>query len=96
MKEIDVKISQKLTCHTIPPSFHCIIDYGNVFMSSCTAGDLTNIQTLQNHALRCCHEMSIPRDEIIPQLHDISSITMVDTRRQRPILTCIWRNIKKV
>ena len=31
-----------------------IIDYGNIFLSSCIDGDLNYVKTLQNHALRCC------------------------------------------
>ena len=34
--------------------FCSIIDYGNIFISSCNDGDLHEVQTLQNHALRCC------------------------------------------
>ena len=30
--------------------FCSIIDYGNIFLSSCSSKDLNDLQTLQNHA----------------------------------------------
>ena len=71
-----------------------IIDYGNIFLSSCIENDLTDIQTLQNHALRCCHNVYDHRTEHTAHLHDISNVNTVNTRRKRQILTCIWRNIQ--
>ena len=72
-----------------------IVDYGNIFLSSCINNDLKDIQTLQNHALRCCHNVQNYRDEHVLDLHNRSNVIMVDVRRKRQILTCIWRNIKK-
>ena len=54
---------------------------------------LKDVQTLQNHALRC-HQVSDPRDESVIYLHSVSNVIMVNTRRKRQILTCIWRNIE--
>ena len=71
-----------------------IIDYGNIFLSSCIENDRTDIQTLQNHALRCCHNVYDHRTEHIAHLHDISNVKTVNTRRKRQILTCIWQNIQ--
>ena len=71
-----------------------IIDYGNIFLSSCNDSDLKDIQTLQNHALRCCHNVHDHRSEHIDHLHNISNIKTVDVRRKRQIRTCIWRNIQ--
>ena len=53
------------------------------------------VQTLQNHALRCCYNVKSPRDEHVSDLHKNSNVVLVDTRRKRQILTCIWRNIVK-
>ena len=75
--------------------FCSIVDYGNIFLSSCSINDLKDIQTLQNHALRCCHNVQNYRDEHVLDLHNRSNVIMVDVRRKRQILTCIWRNIKK-
>ena len=62
---------------------------------SCPTGDLKDIQTLQNHALRCSYKISDPRDEETVFLYNTSNVVHVDVRRKRQILTCIWRNIKK-
>ena len=75
--------------------FCSIVDYGNIFLTSCIENDLNDIQTLQNHALRCCHKVQNYRDEHVIDLHNRSNVNMVDVRRKRQILTCIWRNIKK-
>ena len=72
--------------------FCSIIDYGNVFLSSCNIRD---IQTLQNHVLRCCHKITDPRDEHVLHLHNIYNVILVGTHRKRQILTGISRNIKK-
>ena len=66
-----------------------IIDYVNIFLSSCNEKELHDIQTLQNHALRCCHNIRNYRDEHINHLHTISNISYVNTRRKRQILGCI-------
>ena len=73
--------------------FCSIIDYGNIFLSSCNENDLKDIQTLQNHALRCCYTVKNPIDVHVNDLHVNSNIKCVDVRRKRQILTCIWRNI---
>ena len=54
-----------------------------------------DIQTLQNHALRCCYQVKNPIDMHVADLHKNSNVVMVNTRRKRQILTCIWRNISK-
>ena len=73
--------------------FCSIIDYGNIFLSSCTENELRDIQTLQNHALRCCYRIKNPLDTHIDELHVNSNIKLVNIRRNRQILTCMWRNI---
>ena len=54
--------------------FCSIIDYGNVFLSSCNIRELKDIQTLQNHVLRCCHKITDPRDEHVLHLNNISNV----------------------
>ena len=95
LRRIRYMITVKASLDIVKTMFCSIIDYGNIFLSSCNSGDLKDIQTLQNHALRCCHKVSDPRDENTLHLHTISNIVLVDVRRKRQILTCIWRNIKK-
>ena len=57
-------------------------------------GELGDIQT-QNHALRCCYKITDPRDYHVNDLHLAANIVLVDKRRDRPILTCFWRNTNK-
>ena len=75
--------------------FCSIIDYGNICISALNDSDLKDVQTMQNHAIRCCYNIKTPRDVHISDLHKEANIIMVDTRRKRQILTCIWRNIEK-
>ena len=72
-----------------------IIDYGNIFLSSIKEVDLNDLQTLQNNAIRCCYQISDPRDEHILDLHVRANMKLVNIRRQKQILTCLWRNIQK-
>ena len=88
-------MTEKATLDVIKTMFCSIVDYGNIFLSSCNEGDLKDIQTMQNNALRCCYKITDPRNHHIHDLHSAANIIMVDIRRDRQILTCIWRNIKK-
>ena len=56
---------------------------------------LNDVQILQNHALRCCCIIENPVDVQISDLHNNVNVQMVDIRRKRQIITCIWRNVKK-
>ena len=67
----------------------------NLFLSSCNETELCDLQTLQNNAIRCCYGISDPRDEHISDIHIRANMKFVNVRRQKQILTCIWRNIQK-
>ena len=95
LRRIWYMITTKAALDIIKTVFCIIIDYGNIFLISCPTGDLKDIQTLQNHALRCCYNIMDPRDEGTIYLHDTSNVVHVDVRRKRQILTSIWRNIKR-
>ena len=88
-------LTEKETLDIIKSMCCSIVDYGNIFLLSCNVGDLRDIQTLQNHALRCCYKIADPRNIHVHDLHKAANIAFVDIRRDRQILTCIWRNIKK-
>ena len=75
--------------------FCSIIDNGNIFLSSCNDGELNDVQTLQNHVLRCCCNITKSNDVHIFDQHENTIVNMVEIRRKREILTCIWRNLKK-
>ena len=55
-------LNVKAALDIVKTMFCSIIDYGNIFLSSCNDGDLNYIQTLQNHALRCCCNIKNPMD----------------------------------
>ena len=95
LRRIRFMITEKAALDIIKTMFCSIVDYGNIFLSSCSDDELSDIQTLQNHALRCCYKISDPRDYHIRDLHTSANIALVDVRRDRQILTCIWRNINK-
>ena len=71
-----------------------IIDYGNMFISTCNLQYLSDLQVLQNHALRCCYSVNDPRDEHMVDLHINTNIQMLDVRRKKLQILCIWRNIE--
>ena len=72
-----------------------VIDYGNIFLSSCTISNLNDLQVIQNHAIRCVYNIKNPIDFHINELHIKSNIKFINTRRKKQILTCYWRNIEK-
>ena len=43
--------------------FCSIIDYGNIFIGTCSSQDLADLHILQNHAMGCCCNVADPRDE---------------------------------
>ena len=72
-----------------------VIDYGNIFLSSCTNSNLNDLQVLRNHAIRCVYNIKNPIDFHINELHIKSKIKLINARRKKQILTCYWRNIEK-
>ena len=95
LRRIRNMVTLKASLDITKTMFCSIIDYGNIFISTCNENDLNDIQTLQNHALRCYFNIKVPRDVHVTDLHKNANVVMVDTRRKRQILTCIWRNISK-
>ena len=95
LRRIRYMITTKAALDITKTMFCSIIDNGNIFLSSCPENDLKDIQTLQNHALRCCFRIKDPLEMSINVLHENANVKLVDVRRKRQILTCIWRNIMK-
>ena len=60
LRRIRYMITAKAALDITKTMFCSIIDYGNIFLSSCPENDLKDIQTLQNHALRCCFRIKDP------------------------------------
>ena len=57
LRRIRYMVTLKASLDITKTMFCSIVDYGNIFLTSCTENDLNDIQTLQNHALRCCHKV---------------------------------------
>ena len=72
-----------------------VIDYGNIFLSSCINSDLDDLQILQNHAIRCSYNVRNPLEEHVIDLHVRSNIRTINVRRSKQILTCFWKNVNK-
>ena len=71
-----------------------IIDYGNIFLNTCTIQELEDLQILQNHALRSCYNVIDARTEHVVDLHRNANIKMLDVRRKKQQLLCIYRNLE--
>ena len=88
-------LMQKAALDITKTMFCSIIDYGNIFISSCTDGDLFHVKILQNHALRCCCNVKSYTEVHVRDPHVDTNVQLVDIRQKKQILTCIWRNINK-
>ena len=65
LRRIRYMLTEKATLDIKNTMFCSVIDYGNIFSSSCNEGDLGDIQTLQNNALRCCYIRSLTQEIIM-------------------------------
>ena len=57
------------------------VDYGNIVLSVCTDGELSDLQTLRKNAFQYFHKIA-PRDEHVNDLQVISNKQYVETRRE--------------
>ena len=69
LRRIRYMITYKAALDITKTMFCSIIDYGNIFISSCNDGDLNDVQVLQNHALRCCCNVKTHTEVHISDLH---------------------------
>ena len=94
LRKIRPMLSTKAALDIVKTMICSIIDYGNIFIDTCTAQDLQDLQILQNYALRCCYNIADPRDEHVINLHSNANVNMLVVRRRKQQLMCIWRNIQ--
>ena len=95
LRKVRYMINEKAALDITKTMLCSVIDYGNIFLSSCNKADLNDLQILQNNAVRCCYGVSDPRDKHVIDLHDQANMKLIDVRRKKHILTCIWRNTRK-
>ena len=74
--------------------FVSILDYGNVFLTGVNQDRLSDLQKLQNDAVRCCLNIKNPRDAHVNDLHERLHMHLLDHRRTIQLLTCIRKSIK--
>ena len=84
-------LNEKASIDIVKIMLCSIIDYGCIFVSTCNTQDL---QVLQNSALRCCYCVINPRDEHVFDLHGNANMQLLDERRKRHQILCIWHNIQ--
>ena len=94
LRKVRPMLNAKAALDIVKTMICSIIDYGNIFIDTCTAQDLQDLQILQNNALRCCYNVSDPRDEHVIDLHRNANMEMLDVRRRKQQLVCIWRNLQ--
>ena len=62
-------LNEKAASDIVKTMLCSIIDYGNMLKFACSIQDLSDLQILQNHALRCCYCIVDVRDEHVLDLH---------------------------
>ena len=73
--------------------FVSILDYGNVFLTGVNQDRLSDLQKLQNDAVRCCLNIKKKRDAHVNDLHERLHLHLLDHRRTVQLLTCIRKSI---
>ena len=70
-----------------------LIDYGNIFLTTLTQDDKSDLQKLQNKILRCCLNIVDPLDINTLEMHNMVNVEMVDKRRTTSLLTIIHNGV---
>ena len=74
--------------------FVSVLDYGNVFLTGINRDKLSDLQKLQNDAVRCCLSIKNPRDAHVIDLHEQLQLHLIDHRRTVQLLTCIKKGVE--
>ena len=70
-----------------------VLDYGNVFLTGVNKNSLSDLQKLQNDAVRCCLKIKQPRDAHVADLHEQLEVHMLDHRRIVQLMTCVKKGV---
>ena len=73
--------------------FISVLDYGNVFLTGINREKLSDLQKLQNDAIRCCLRIKNPRDVHVT-MHEQLKLHLLDHRRNVQLLTCIKKGVE--
>ena len=73
--------------------FMGVLDYGNVFLTGVNKNSLSDLQKLQNDAIRCYLKIKQTRDAHVNGLHAQLNIHLLDHRRTVQPLTCVKKAV---
>ena len=71
-----------------------LIDYGNIFLTSLTQEDQSDLQKLQKKILRCCLDITNPLDMNVIEMHNLANVEFVDKRRLNSLLTIVHKGVQ--
>ena len=73
--------------------FLSVLDYGNIFLTGINKNSLSDLQKLQNDAIRCCLKIKQPRDAHVVDIHERLDVHLLEHRRIVQLLTCIKKGV---
>ena len=73
--------------------FLSVLDYGNVFLTAINKNSLSDLQKLQNDAIRCCLKIKQPRDVHVADIHERLDVHILEHRRIVQLLTCVKKGV---
>ena len=73
--------------------FLSVLDYGNIFLTGINKNSLSDLQKLQNNAIRCCLKIKQPRDVHVVDIHERLDVHLLEHRRIVQLLTCIKKGV---
>ena len=73
--------------------FLSVLDYGNVFLTGINKNSLSDLQKLQNDAIRCCLKIKQPRYVHVADIHERLDVHMLEHRRIVQLLTCVKKGV---
>ena len=74
--------------------FVSVLDYGNVFLTGINRDKLSDLQKLQNDAVRCCLSIKNPRDAYVADRHEQLQLHLINHRRTVQSLTCVKMGVE--
>ena len=88
-KLLTVKAAETIAKSMVIPT----MDYGNMFLTGCSADDLGDLDVIHNHALRCAFNIYNPRDLHVDLLLLRANTLTLRKKRVLQLLCIIKRNI---
>ena len=86
-------LTMSATIQVLKSMFLSVLDYGNVFLTGINKNSLSDLQKLQNDAIRCCLKIKQPRDVHVVDIHEHLDVHMLEHRRIVQLLTCVKKGV---